>query len=117
MPFQMSDSAYNNLLESLNNLHFTEKNGHHKDLAFLADDWWLGDTVVIELLTYRRGMWEIHLIFAHHKQPCKLLKRIITTTYCPKKAEVMAKLMRKLAAKDQRGTLNLNRDDYGFMEN
>ncbi len=117
MPFRMSAAAYNSLLESLDNLHFIEKKGQSKDLTFLADDWWLADTVVIEYLTYRRGMWEIHLIFAHYRQPCKLLKRIITTTYCPKKAEITAKLMRKLAAKDQRGTLHLDEDDYGFMKN
>ncbi len=117
MPFKISEKAYNYLLYSLNNQHFTEQQGKEKDLNFLADDSWLGDTVVIDCVVCRRGMWEIHLIFAHYKIPCKLLKRIITHTYHFNKAAQTAYLMKKLAAKDQRGTLKLDESDFKFTHN
>lgn len=117
MPFKISEKAYMSLLHSLNNQHLTEQKGNEIDLSFLADDSWLGDTAVIDCVVYRRGMWEIHLIFAHYKTPCRLLKRIITTTYQLNKATLTAYLMKKLAAKDQRGTLKLDEADFKFNHN
>ncbi len=117
MPFKISEKAYIDLLKSLNNQHFVEQQGEENDLQFLADDQWLGDTVVIDCVVCRRGMWEIHLIFAHYKRPCKLLKRIITSTYQLNKAVLTAHLMKKLAAKDQRGTLKLDEADFKFNRN
>jgi hypothetical protein len=117
MAFSIDPAAYNALLSSLNNLHLTDKNGQDSDILFLSDDWWLSDTAVIENVTRRRGIWEIHLVFAHYKQPLKLLKRMITTTYCARKAALMAEYMKRLAAKDQRGTLKINAEDFNFVHN
>lgn len=106
--FHLDDSAYNELLNLLNNQHFTEKPGIPTDMAFLSDDWWLCDTAVIESVVKREGLWEIHLIFAHYQQPHKLIKRLITRQVSKKKAELMANYMKRLAAKDQRGTLQVD---------
>ena len=110
----LDNSAYEELLNLLNNQHFIEKPGGERDMAFLAEDYWLRDTAVIENIVKREGMWEIHLVFAHHLEPQKLIKRIISRHTCKDKAELNAWYMKRLAAKDQRGTLRVNLDDFGL---
>ena len=110
--FFLDDSAYNELLNLLNNQHFTEKSGDKSDMRFLSDDWWLRDTAVIENIIRREGMWEIHLVFAHYQEPYKLIKRVITRHTSKQKAELSAWYMKRLAAKDQRGTLKIDLDDF-----
>lgn len=112
--FYLDDGSYDELLNLLNNQHFVEKAGYQTDMEFLSDDWWLRDTAVIENVVKRDGMWEIHLVFAHHLQPQKLIKRVIARYASKDKAEMSAWYMRRLAAKDQRGTLKVNLDDFGF---
>lgn len=111
-PFDLDDSAYNELLNLLNNQHFTEKPGNTSDMDFLSDDWWLRDTAVIENIVRREGMWEIQLVFAHYQEPYKLIKRVISRHTCKDKAELSAWYMRRLAAKDQRGTLKVDIGDF-----
>ena len=110
--FHLGDEAYNQLLNLLNNQHFTEKPGMPSDMEFLSDDWWLRDTAVIENIVKREGMWEIHLVFAHYQEPHKLIKRVISRHACKKKEILSATYMRRLAEKDQRGTLKVNIDDF-----
>ena len=110
--FHLTDSAYNELLNLLNNQYFIEKPGNQTDMSFLSEDWWLRDTAVVENIVRRKGMWEIHLVFAHYKEPQKLIKRIISKYTCKKKAELSAWYMRRLAAKDQRGTLEVDINDF-----
>jgi hypothetical protein len=110
--FTMASELYAKMLDSLSNLFFTEKVGHDADLNFYRDDLWLSDTAVIESLQQRKGCWEIHLLFAHHQIPMKFLSRRITSHPCPKRAQMMAFYMRRLAAKDQRGTLSININDF-----
>ena len=112
--FYLDNHSYNELLNLLNNQHFIEKPGCQKDMNFLTDDWWLRDTAVIENIVKRNGMWEIQLVFAHYQNPQKLIKRIITQFTCKRKAELNAWYMKRLAAKDQRGTLEVNIDDFGL---
>lgn len=112
--FQLGDEAYNQLLNLLNNQHFTDKPGLQADMEFLSDDWWLRDTAVIENIVRREGMWEIHLVFAHFQEPYKLIKRVISRHPSKDKATLNAVYMRRLAAKDQRGTLKVNLDDFGL---
>ncbi len=107
-PFYLEDNVYADLLKMLNTLHFHERIGEHKDLDFMNDGVWLGNTAVIENLWRRRGIWEIHLLFAHHKRPLTFLSRQITKHVCPKRAAMIASFMRRLAAKDQRGALRVN---------
>lgn len=105
------------MLDGLSNLFFTEKLGLDSDMNFYRDDLWLSDTAVIELLQYRKGCWEINLLFAHYKTPLKFLSRRITTHSCPKRAKTMAFYMRRQAAKDQRGSLTLDINDLNLSPN
>jgi hypothetical protein len=113
----MPAELYAKMLDELSNLFFTEKLGLDSDMDFYRNDFWLSDTAVIELLQLRRGTWEINLLFAHHKTPLKFLSRRITSNSCPKKARTMAFYMRRLAAKDQRGTLSLDINDLNLTLN
>ena len=110
--FHLDDEAYNELLNMLNNQHFTDQSGQESDMDFLSDDWWLRDTAVIENIVKRNGMWEIQLVFAHYKEPQKLIKRVINRFTSKNKAELYAWYMKRLAAKDQRGTLEVNLTDF-----
>lgn len=108
MTFVIDQAAYANLLAGLNNLHFTECKGDLSDFGLYANDQWLADTAVIEQLTRSRGEWQVELLFASIHDPLKFLKRRITSNPCPKRAAQQAHFMRRLAAKDQRGTLTVS---------
>lgn len=110
--FEFDDRSYNELLNLLNNQHFVERRGSAVDMAFLSDDCWLRDTAVIENIVRRAGMWEIQLVFAHHQRPCTFIKRVISRFACPRRAQLSAQYMRRLAAKDQRGTLKVDLKDF-----
>lgn len=86
-------------------------------MKFLSNDYWLRDTAVVENILRRAGMWEVHLVFAHYQEPEKLIKRVINRFPCKRKAELNAFYMRRLAAKDQRGTLRINPNYFGFCRN
>ena len=115
--FSMPPELYAKMLDELSNLFFTEKLGLDADMNFYRNDFWLTDTAVIEMLLLRKGAWEINLLFAHHKTPLKFLSRRITSHSCPKRARTMAFYMRRLAAKDQRGTLTVDINDLKLSLN
>jgi hypothetical protein len=115
--FSMDEKSYAELLAMLNSIHLTEKSGSDQDLRFIYEDWWLGDTAVIENLVLVQGSWQIRLLFAHHKEPLKFLQRSIVSFASKEKAELTAFYMRRLAAKDQRGTLILNVNDFTLSAN
>lgn len=117
MRFHLDDSTYRIMLQSLDSLHLTDGVGDVRDLDFIKDDVWLFDTAVIENLARRRGTWEINLLFAHYQQPLKFLSRRITSETCPRRAALVASLMRRQAAKDQRGTLTVKLEDLNLPEN
>ncbi|MEL6945026.1 MAG: hypothetical protein AAFO82_20405 [Bacteroidota bacterium] len=112
--FYLDNNAYNELLNLLNNQHFVDTQGGQLDMEFLSDDWWLRDTAVVENVIRRDGMWEIHLVFAHYKEPKKLIKRVIGRYVSKDKAELSAWYMCRLAAKDQRGTLKVDLNDFNL---
>ncbi len=103
--FSMDETAYEAMLEYLNGIGVTDKPGQTADVDFINNDFWLQDTAVIENLEHRHGEWNIYLVFAHHLLPLKFIKRKIVNFACPRKARLTAHYMRRLAAKDQRGTL------------
>ncbi len=115
--FSMPSELYAKMLDELSNLFFTEKLGLDSDMNFYRDDFWLSDTAVIELLQFRKGSWDVTLLFAHHKTPLKFLSRRITSHSCPKRARTVAFYMRRLAAKDQRGTLSVDISDLNISLN
>lgn len=106
--FRIDDNVYASMLDYMHALAEGERTGSHKDVAFINDDFWLQDTAVIENIERRHGEWNIYLVFAHHLKPLKFIKRKIVNFVCPKKAAMAAHYMRRLAAKDQRGTLVVN---------
>ena len=114
--FHLDRKAYEELLDLLNNQHFIDIPGGESDMTFLSEDLWLKDTAVIEDIVKREGMWEIQLIFVHYQEPCKFIKRIITRFASRSKAILSARYMRRLAAKDQRGTLEVNIDDFNLCQ-
>lgn len=112
----LDGETYEQLLRLLDNQHFTDRAGEEGDMRFLTEDWWLRDTAVIENLMKRDGLWEIQLVFAHYREPYKLIKRCISRYSSREKAMLSACYMRRLAAKDQRGTLQVRIEDFGLCE-
>ena len=110
----LDNKAYDELLNLLNNQHFIDIPGLESDMGFLADDLWLKDSAVIEKIVRRDGFWEIQLLFVHYQEPTKFIKRNITRFTNRKKADLTANYMRRLAAKDQRGTLKVDLDDFNL---
>ncbi len=115
--FHLDEPAYQEMLNLLNNQHFTEVVGSIVDFNLLFDDYWLQDSAVIENLVYRQGQWDVHLVFAHYKNPYRLIQRRITTCVGRAKAEIHAHYMKRQAAKDQRGTLTVDRRLFRFNSN
>ena len=115
--FYLDEKAYQVLLDACNNLHFTEIVGGVVDFNLLYDDYWLQDSAVIENIRFARGEWEVYLVFAHYKNPYRLIKRKITSCFCQSKAKTFAYYMRRLAAKDQRGTLQVDKNLFQYNGN
>jgi len=109
---KMDIHAYTELVKLVNNEQVTNKRGEKRDMNFLLDDEWVKDTAVIDHIAYKKGMWEVQLIFAHFQSPLKFIKRNIVRFSNKKKAEVSAVYMRRQAAKDARGTLAVDIADF-----
>lgn len=115
--FKIDEKIYNDLLELLNDAYFVDSKGNINDFKFYHDDHWLSDSAVIDNLNYKKGEWNIELLFALHTNPLKFIKRQIVSYSCPKKANLSASLMRRMAAKDQRGTLEIDIKDFKICQN
>ena len=113
----LDDDAYNAMLCFMDNQHSLEKPADESDLLFLKNDWWLADTAVIDTIIYNKGGWEVSLTFANYKKPLQLIVRNIIRCYNEAKARTAAHYMRRLAAKDQRGTLTVTIKDLNLCIN
>ncbi|MEP7374253.1 MAG: hypothetical protein ABI675_12735 [Chitinophagaceae bacterium] len=113
----LDDDAYHVMLCYLDNQHFIEKPADESNLLFLKNDWWLADTAVIETINYKKGGWEVCLTFANYKRPLQLIVRNIARCYNEAKAKTAAYYMRRMAAKDQRGTLTVTVKDLNLCIN
>jgi hypothetical protein len=116
-PFFIDPKLYEKSLDLLNDLHFVESKGKLVDFSFFNDDKWLSETAVIENLAKVAGQWDIELLFAMHNNPLKFIKRFIVSYSCPRKATLFASIMRRQAAKDQRGTLAVDFEGIQISEN
>jgi hypothetical protein len=116
-PFRIDQAAYANLLTGLNNIHLAERKGDMSDFQAYTDDQWLADTAVIEYLTRSKGEWQVGLLFVSITNPLRFINRRITANPCPKRAAQQAFYMRRLAAKDQRGTLTVSVDQLHTCPN
>ncbi len=117
MNYSIDKKLYNEILNYLSNQYFVEIRGVLNDLNFLIDDLWMRDTAVIENIEYRRGEWKIFLVFSHYKNPLLLIRREISVCFELNKAKLYGEYMRRIAAKDPRGTLLLDIDDFELHHN
>lgn len=113
----LSDELYGQLLDRLNALPFQEKAGSAGDIRFMANEFWLQDTAVIDHVHYKKGMYCVSLVFSHYRQPHLWLCRNICSYANPRRAHTSAHYMRRQAAKDQRGTLTLSLERYHINVN
>ena len=105
------------LLGFMENDRAVGKKGSIADLFFLHDASWLGNTAVIDRIEYRKGAWEISLIFSHYQNPLQLIVRRIVCCPSEQKAELVAFYLRRQAAKDPRGTLEVTIKDFSLCPN
>ena len=87
------------------------------DVLFITDGSWLKDAAVIDAISCRQGAWDVDLIFAHYRNPLQLIVRNITRCFNEQKAKATAFYIRKEAAKDRRGTLNVSINDLDLCKN
>jgi hypothetical protein len=110
-------NLYSLCLDRINTLPFQEKGGTLQDIQFITNEFWLQDTAVIDHVTLQKGMFCVSLVFSHAGIPMRWLRRAICGYACIKKAELSAHYMRRQAAKDQRGTLNVSIHRYSLNFN
>ncbi len=116
-PFKIDTVAYAQLMKGLNDLFFAERKGNSSDFRLYFDDLWLSDTAVIDDIHKSKGEWSVDLVFVSIHNPLKFIRRFIVSHPCPKRAAQKAHFMRRLAAKDQRGTLEVKIELLNLCEN
>ncbi|MEM7371463.1 MAG: hypothetical protein AAF587_22805 [Bacteroidota bacterium] len=117
MRVELDKTVYKLLLQHKQNSHDTGRKGETQDLDFLHEDLWLQDTAVFDWVAKLNGSWQVFLVFVHYKNPFLLIKRFIKTQISFRKANIEAHYMRRLAAKDQRGTLEVEKESLSLCEN
>ncbi|MEL6590109.1 MAG: hypothetical protein AAFP02_08460 [Bacteroidota bacterium] len=108
MKVYIDKSTYKLMLGCKTSCGQAERLASKPDLAFLHEDLWLQDTAVVERVVKLHGAWEVFLLFVHYQNPLLFIKRYIKKHFSAKKACMEAQYMRRLAAKDQRGTLHIH---------
>ncbi|MBL1280815.1 MAG: hypothetical protein COA33_011110 [Fluviicola sp.] len=81
------------------------------------DDKWLLDAEVKYRIEKSKGRWEVSLIFIDTKDPNHFIIKRINDFKSEKLAEIAAKIMTNTAARDERGTQKVNKDDYNINSN
>jgi hypothetical protein len=108
--------TYTDMLKSLNTLALLDCSpANPYDLDFIKESNWLAESAVIDYVSKRNGTYCIDLLFAHCKDPLKLIIRKITSFANIKKAKVYADIFKRQAAKDQRGTITITMDDHRII--
>ena len=105
-------TCYESLMDFMNERQTDDLHGEIPDLDVFYNDGWLQDSAVIDNITPKCGNWQVSLVFAYTKFPVKFIKRKITVCTTRKRAKITADYMRRLAAKDQRGTLKVQEKDF-----
>ncbi|WP_210518832.1 hypothetical protein [Hymenobacter terricola] len=115
--FQLDPGAQANARRGLLAQAVAERKGSRADFAPLYEDRWLIDTAVIGHLACIRGEWRVSLVFVHVHNPLRFIKRHITAHPTQARAAQQAYYMRRLAAKDQRGTLAVSVEQLRLSPN
>ncbi|MEL6557416.1 MAG: hypothetical protein AAFQ94_04485 [Bacteroidota bacterium] len=110
-------ACYEELMDFMNVQHVVDLKGEYMDLDLFYQDEWLLDSAVIDNVVEKRGNWDVYLVFAHVNNPLKMIKKKISRCTSLKKAELAANTMRRLAAKDQRGTLKIDKNLFQSCNN
>lgn len=114
----VSLETYQWLLGSINNVVcYSNSLAKEYEMDFIKDNSWYSETVVTERIVKRKGQWHVDLVFAYYKDPFRLLVRNITHCISYDKAKITGNIMKKQAAKDQRGTLSVNQELIGISCN
>ncbi len=101
----------------LNNEKHVGQIADASDLLFIKDGNWLKDAAVIDMVFARKGAWDVCLVFAHYKNPLQFIIRNITRCFSENKANATAFYMKKDAAKDRRGILEVSIKDLNICNN
>ena len=117
MRANLDKKTYKLLLQFKQHSMDSGKLGKNRDLDFLQDDLWLQDAAVFDRVVRINGSWQVFLVFVHYRNPLLLIKRFIKSQISRQKAKVDAVYMKRLAAKDQRGTLHVNPELYKICKN
>ncbi len=94
-----------------------DSTGRKVDLEFLSNDEWLQDSAVIDRVVKTNGTWAISLVFADSSKAYKFIVRQIRTCTNFNKALMTAQFMRRLAAKDPRGTFKVKEEHFLISDN
>ncbi|MEN0003286.1 MAG: hypothetical protein AAF798_04050 [Bacteroidota bacterium] len=94
-----------------------EQAGNYADLRILEEDPWLQDTEVKYHLRHVKKQWVVSLVFISIHNPFQFIKHTITycTTY--RKACIYGDYYRRIAAKDPRGYLKTDLDQFQLCLN
>jgi len=114
---KISEHVLSEMYHFLDNEKYVGRIAHPGDMLFITDGSWLKDAAVIEVISSRQGAWDVYLIFAHYRNPLQLIVRNITRCFSEQKALTAAFYIRKEAAKDRRGTLNVSIKDLDLCSN
>lgn len=110
-------TCYESLMDFMNLQQVVDLKGEFTDFDLFYSDEWLLNSAVIDNVIHRDGNWDIYLVFVHVTNPLKLIKRKITKCITHQKACLTANHMRRLAAKDQRGTLKISDTSFQSCDN
>lgn len=113
----LDKKSYENLMDFMNLQQSTDQKGDSPDFNLFYKDEWLMNSAVIDNIVLRNGNWDIYLVFAHVDNPFKIIKKKITKCFSLQKAIFTANHMRRLAAKDQRGTLTVDPHSFKTWDN
>lgn len=113
----ISDLVLSGMNNFLDNEKYVGQIANAADIQFITDSFWLKDSAVINMISSRKGAWDVSLIFAHYKNPLQFIIRNITRCFNQQKAQAAAFYICKEAAKDRRGTLKVSIKDLNLCAN
>ena len=91
--------------------------GNEQDLSIMKEEAWLQDSAVIDRIEQYKGQWAVSLVFADPSRKSTFIIRPIRVCPSHKNALVTANYMRRIAAKDPRGTVEVNQDVFAIYLN
>ena len=99
------------------NIVYADYPGSAADLHFLQEDGWLMDCAVNGLVTPGKGRWEVAIVLAWVHYPMRFVCRHLQHYPTLAKAQLHANLFCRTAQKDERGTLQIDWNDWNICTN